>query len=70
MIPAFLSNAALACADGLGLTGQHELVIGEIGQRQRHDEKDRVIELMAGLRGDRLRAVDLALALDTLGRKA
>ena len=66
----FFLSLVLTSFDECGVTlpGKHELVIAKISQRQRHDEKDRVIEFLTGLIGDRLRAVHLAFAFDALGR--
>ena len=60
-------------ARGLGrclfsLRCQHELVDGEVAEREREHAHDHPIELLAGLWGDRLAAIDLALALQALGR--
>ena len=50
------------------LRGQDELVDGEVAEGEREHAHDHAIELLAGLWGDRLAAIDLALALQAFGR--
>ena len=53
----------------LALRRQHELVEGEVAERQRQHHHDHAVELLAGLRRDRLGAIDLLLALQALRRE-
>lgn len=51
-----------------GFTGclEHKLVIGKITQRQCHHGNDNKVEFLADLRGDGLRANDVAFAFKPL----